>query len=87
MSGSAVPASVWLKNFTKTAQVLIKEQKENGYTVQGFIFTIGIYDKLADALGYEPTDFLGYVIEILEQTEEDFQKEGEMVFIKGKPIN
>jgi len=87
MSGSIVPPSVWLKNFTRSAQELLKEQKEKGYTVQGFIFTIGIYDKMSEALGYEPTDFLGYVIEILEQTEEEFQKEGEMVLIKGKPIN
>jgi hypothetical protein len=49
--------------------------------------TIGIYNKLADALGYDPTDLLGYVIEILQQTEEEFEEEGDMVMIKGHPLN
>jgi hypothetical protein len=87
MSGHKVPESTWLRNFTKSAGELIEEQANAGYKVQGFIMTIGIYDRLSNALGYEPTDLLGYVIEILEQTEAEFEKEGEMVFIKGQPLN
>lgn len=87
MSGERRPDSEWLKNFTRSAGELIAEQTAAGYKIQGFIMTLGIYDKLSDALGYDPTDLLGYVIEILEQTEEEHEKEGEMVLIKGQPLN
>ncbi|NCX93098.1 MAG: hypothetical protein EBX40_00265 [Gammaproteobacteria bacterium] len=87
MSAGRVPESQWLKNFTKSAGELIEEQTAAGYKVQGFIMTMGIYEKLSQALGYDPTDLLGYVIEILEQTEDEYEKEGEMVLIKGQPLN
>lgn len=87
MSGERRPDSEWLKNFTRSAGELIAEQTAAGYKIQGFIMTLGIYDKLSNALGYDPTDLLGYVIEILEQTEEEHEKEGEMVLIKGQPLN
>jgi len=87
MSGVIATESTWLKNFTTTAHALVQDQKAEGYLVQGFIMTVGIYDKLSKAIGYEPNDFLGYVIEILEQTEEEFEKEGEMMFVKCKALN
>ena len=87
MSGERAPESKWLYNFKKSAGELIAEQTAAGYKVQGFIMTIGIYNKLADALGYDPTDLFGYVIEILQQTEEEFEEEGDMVMIKGHPLN
>lgn len=87
MSGEKVPDSKWLKNFTKSAGVLVEEQIAAGYKVQGFIMTIGIYNRLSEALGYDPTDLLGYVIEILQQTEEEYEEEGDMVLIKGQPLN
>jgi len=87
VSGAKVPESVWLKNFTRSAGELVEEQTRAGYKVQGFIMTIGIYNKLSDALGYDPTDLLGYVIEILQQSEEEHEEEGDIVLIKGHPIN
>jgi uncharacterized protein with GYD domain len=87
VSGAKVPESVWLKNFTKSAGELVEEQTNAGYKVQGFLMTIGIYDRLSNALGYDPTDLLGYVIEILHQTEEQYEEEGDMVMIKGHPLN
>lgn len=87
MSGEKRPDSQWLRNFTKSAGELIKEQTDAGYKVQGFIMTMGIYNRLSNALGYDPTDLLGYVIEILQQTEEEFEEEGDMVMIKGQPLN
>lgn len=87
MSGEKRADSQWLRNFTKSAGELVKQQTEAGYKVQGFIMTMGIYNRLSDALGYDPTDLLGYVIEILQQTEEEHEEEGELVMIKGHPLN
>jgi hypothetical protein len=87
MSGHKAPESKWLKNFTRSAGELIEEQTAAGYKIQGFIMTMGIYERLSQALGYDPTDLLGYVIEILEQTEEEYEEEGDMVLIKGQPLN
>lgn len=87
MRSEIVPASEWLKNFTKTASDLVKDNQAQGYQVKGFIMTFGIFDKLTEALGYEPTDFLGYVIELLEQTEDQFRDEGDFVLIKGDALN
>ena len=87
MRSEKVPTSEWLKNFTNTVTGLINENKKNGYQVTAIVLTIGLYDKLVDALNYEPTDWLGYVIKILEQTEEQFKEEGEIVFISGNAIN
>jgi hypothetical protein len=87
MSGEQRPDSKWLKNFTRSAGELIAEQTAAGYKIQGFIMTMGIYNKLSDALGYDPTDLLGYVIEILDQTEAEKEEEGDMVLIKGQPLN
>lgn len=83
MSGRAAKDSEWLRNFNSSAAELIQEERIGGYIVQGFVLTEGIYEKLADQLGYEPTDILGYLIEIVEQEdgEEDF------IIIKKEPLN
>ena len=87
MRSEKVPPSVWLRNFKKSLGELIELNKKNGYIVKRVVMTVGIYDKLAEALQYEPTDILGYVIEIREQTEEQYQLEGDDIGIVGSAIN
>jgi hypothetical protein len=87
MNDRRVPESLWLRNFTKSTGKLIEQHIAQGYKVQGIIMTMGYYNKLSNALGYDPTDLLGYVIEILEQTEADYEAEGDLLLIKGHVLN
>ena len=86
MKKEFVEPSVWYKNFSNAAQELIEEQRNEGYLVQGFIVTEGLYQKLTDALGYEPDNLLGYKLEILEQNESELAEEGDMMLVSGQPI-
>ena len=87
MSGKRAPESLWLKNFTKCAEQLINEQRDEGYLVNGLIMTIGLYNKLAEAYGYDPDNLLGYKIKILEQSQEELEEEGDLILVSGKPLN
>lgn len=80
-------SEIWLRNFKNSVTELIKVNRDTGYTVKGLVMTVGIYEKLTKAIGYEPTEFIGYTVEILDQTEAEFIKEGEMVFVKGDALN
>lgn len=87
MSGKEAPVSQWLKNFTASVSSLIEEQKSEGYQIKAIILTEGLHKKLCEAHGYEVSDMLGYVINILEQNEEELAEEGQMVLISGDPLN
>lgn len=87
MKKEYVDNSVWLRNFNNALGEMIKEQKDNGYTVRSVLMTEAIYNKLSIKLGYNPTDILGYIIEIIEQNEEQRQEEGDIVMISGDPLN
>ena len=87
MSGSKVPTNVWLKNFKNAIQEMINEELSTGHTVTGIIMTQGLYNKLNDAYGYECVDFLGYVLEVIENDinpEDDDSQD--MVLLKGNPL-
>lgn len=84
MSGVKRPDSVWLRNFNKSAGDLIREQSSWGYKVQGLLVTESIYERLSKELGYEPTDILGYVIEIIDPSE---GIKGDVVLLKGHILN
>ena len=84
MSGVKKPDSAWLKNFMRSANSLLADQSEHGYKVQGFLMTESVYDRLSNELGYEPTDVLGYVIEIIDPSE---KIEGDVVMLKGQLLN
>lgn len=87
MKRETVTPSKWLNNFQKLVASMIKENKQAGYTVKAVLMTIGIYEKYIEKVGYETDEILGYKIEIAEQTEEEFEREGEMVFIRGDALN
>lgn len=84
MSGEKRPDSVWLRNFNKSAAELIREQSAWGYKVQGLLLTESVYERLSKELGYEPTDVLGYVIEIIDPSE---NIKGDVVLLKGQILN
>lgn len=86
MSGSRVPPNVWLKNFKVAIQGMIDEELASGHSVTGIIVTEGIAIKLNEAHGYECTDFLGYVLDVLERESDEAELE-EMVMLKGHPLN
>ncbi len=87
MKRETVTPSKWLNNFQKLVASMIKENKQAGYTIKAVLMTIGIYEKYIEKMGYETDEILGYKIEIAEQTEEEFELEGEMVFIRGDALN
>lgn len=86
MSGSRVPSSVWLHNFKAAIQGMIDDELSSGHSVTGIIVTEGIAIKLKEAYGYECTDFLGYVLDVLERESDEAELE-EMVMLKGHPLN
>lgn len=84
MSAVKRPDSAWLRNFNQSAAKLIQEQSAWGYKVQGLLVTESIYERLTKELGYEPTDILGYVIEIIDPAE---RIKGDVVLLKGHILN
>lgn len=87
MKSEIVKPSVWLNNFHKLVSSMIQKNKKDGYSVKAVMMTIGIYEKYIEKIGYEVDEILGYNIEIAEQTEDQFEVEGEMVFIRGDALN
>lgn len=85
MIGSKVPPNVWLKNFKAAIQGMIDEELASGHSVTGIIVTEGIAIKLKEAYGYECTDFLGYVLDVLERESDEAELE-EMVMLKGNTL-
>lgn len=87
MSGVKVPPNVWLKNFKNAIQGMIDDEIKAGYSVTGIIMTQGLYQKLNEAYGYECTDFLGYVLEVLEnEVDQEDDDSQDMVLLKGNPL-
>lgn len=86
MSGVHIEPSLWLKNITQAVSMMIEEEKNKGALVQGIIMTENIYDKLTKAFGYPPVDWLGYVIEVIENDIDDEDAE-ELIMIKGSLLN
>lgn len=84
MSGVKKPDSTWLRNFNSSAGKLIREQSSWGYKVQGLLLTESVYERLSQELGYEPTDVLGYVIEIIDPSE---NIKGDVVLLKTQILN
>lgn len=85
MSGSKVPPNVWLKNFKSAIQGMIDDEKASGHSVTGIIMTRGLYLKLNEAYGYECVDFLGYVLEVLDDSENE-EENHDMVLLRGNPL-
>lgn len=78
---------VWLKNFRNSVSELLKENKAAFYTSKSVVMTEFIYRKYCHAVGSKTTDILGYKIEVLEQTQEQFEEEGDIIFISGEALN
>ena len=89
MPGEEVPKDnqAWIKNFNATASKLVREQLKLGFHIQGIVMTENLYFQLSDCLGYPPRDLLGYVIEVLQQSEEEAEQEGDMLYLKGHLLN
>lgn len=67
---------------------MIQEEIDNGAIVQGIIMTQNIYEKLSQAIGYPPVDWLGYIIEVIEQPADQDDDEGQdLIMIKGELLN
>jgi len=83
-----VEPSIWLKNITDSVAMMIQEERDGGNLVQGIIMTENIYNKLAEAIGYPPVDWLGYVIEVVETPEDQDEEDAQdLIMIRGEPLN
>lgn len=87
MKEGIVTTSKWLKNFKKSVSDLIKENGNSKRTCKCLVLTDGLYQILSDNLGYQPTDFMGYKLEITDRTEEEIEMNTEYMYIDGDNLN
>lgn len=56
---------VWYYNFSSSVAAMIDEYKKAGYVVRAVKVSPSIYNKIANILGHEPDNMLGYKLEVM----------------------
>lgn len=82
MAKDSVPPDVWFKNFQTGVGILIDEELAKGNTITKIALSRTLHDKCCAIAGYEVTDILGYVVEIVDTGYEDDE-----IMIIGSMLN